>query len=423
MDFDELLPLDFGYYEDEVDYSPATTTGRRFGGSPLKREREASPLDIEGEERSQRQNCWSPPAAQVQVTPDEPELDIFDASSLGLDSDDLVLGKTRSLSIDLQQNIEKMASKSRSLSFDLMQTLFPGGTGAPKLFATAGASVSPRSNARMASVSTEVPMFFNMDFLKPEARNINNKGSRQCVVDGCIKNGQGASKKCIAHGGGRRCKFTACTKSAQGSTDLCKAHGGGKRCEREECTKSARGATGLCKAHGGGRRCHVVACGKSAASGSYKCITHGGGRKCCEAACTKSAAGSTKRCKAHGGGRRCIVDGCTKSSQGAAHKCIAHGGGRRCSVTSCHKSAQGATDRCKAHGGGRRCNRSDCNKSRFRCLDYCKAHGGPTVDLLLAQERERSQAAKEGREPNIIHFQILQPPPEEICGYSDDELF
>lgn len=408
MDFDELLPMDFGYYDDcEIEYTPPAK-GSRFG---IKREREESPLDEEGEVRAQRQNCWSPPIEQISDAPG-----LLDTSALDLTTE-LDLGKTRSLSIDLQQNINKMASRSRSLSFDLMQQLFPGGSGLPVGF-------SPRRNSRMPSVSTDVPVFLNMDFLEPTAvsRTGTTKGSRKCVIDGCGKNGQGASKKCIAHGGGRRCTKIGCTKSAQGSTVLCKAHGGGKRCGREECTKSARGATGLCKAHGGGRRCHVKECGKSAASGSYKCITHGGGRKCCEKDCTKSAAGSTKRCKAHGGGRRCIIEGCAKSSQGAAHKCIAHGGGRRCSVHTCHKSAQGATDRCKAHGGGRRCNLPNCDKSRFRCLDYCKAHGGPTVDLILAQEREKSQAAKEGRVPNLIQFQVFAP--EHITGgYSDDDLF
>jgi hypothetical protein len=39
--------------------------------------------------------------------------------------------------------------------------------------------------------------------------------SRMCVVEGCPKNAQGPTRKCIAHGGGRRCVVEGCAKSAQ----------------------------------------------------------------------------------------------------------------------------------------------------------------------------------------------------------------
>jgi hypothetical protein len=201
------------------------------------------------------------------------------------------------------------------------------------------------------------------------------KYSRLCIEPECMKNAQGATRKCIAHGGGKRCIVDDCTKSAQGTTRKCKAHGGGRRCNSVNCTKSARGSTEKCKAHGGGRRCGKDDCNNSAAGSTFRCITHGGGRKCIAEGCTKSAAGSTQKCKAHGGGRRCMVEGCAKSAQGATFKCIAHGGGRRCNINGCTKSAQGATDKCKAHGGGKRCDTEGCNKTVYRATARCKAHG------------------------------------------------
>uniref|UniRef100_K3WF04 WRKY19-like zinc finger domain-containing protein n=1 Tax=Globisporangium ultimum (strain ATCC 200006 / CBS 805.95 / DAOM BR144) TaxID=431595 RepID=K3WF04_GLOUD len=102
--------------------------------------------------------------------------------------------------------------------------------------------------------------------------NAMKKGSKFCIVDGCMSRAKHA-KRCWRHGGSVKCKVSDCDNRAK-SKGVCWSHGGGTICSFERCDTISV-SNGFCWAHGGGKRCAVPNCSKPAYERTQNyCTTH-----------------------------------------------------------------------------------------------------------------------------------------------------